>query len=777
LLLYLALGLVYSVITPVFEASDEWAHYPVVHYVANSLRGDPALGPDRLRWPALGLPVQTPDEPNDWVLEASQPPLYYGLMAVATAWIDTRDLPEVRRPNLHAAAGIPLARGNKNLVLHDPSRERFPWRGTVLAVHLIRFLSLLMGATVVWLTYGIATRTWPRQPIVAALTMALVAFNPMFLFISASVNNDNAVTLLATVALVILLRVLQDGPSERGALVLGLVLGLAALSKLTGLALLPLTALVWTWAAWRHQTGWRTWLRHGLTMVVLVVVLAGWWYVRNLALYGDLLGWSAMQEVVGSREPSTSVFSLLSEFEGFRISFWGLFGAVNVPMDRWVYRVLDVWMLMGSLGLGWLLMLTKPPSLIKKQKSLVNAQVGFDSLSPCHPDSSAMTLLGLWLILVLTGLVRWTLMTHASQGRLIFPAIAAVVTFLAIGWASWTMGPLSEGLLRGRRDGWCALPAVALFLLAAWVPWHTVRPAYELPTILTKADLPPSMVPRYIDFPDALRLLGYELPQRRVRPGEELPVILYWQAPARIEETYHVFVHLLGPDNEQVGGYDTHPGLGLYPTTLWQPGDIVRDEYAVPVDYEMGNQLAPAVLTVDVGLYTWPDFRGPTALDEEGRPTNGRLARVKLVPWKPMTPPSGPPAADFGGQIGLREFAIPSQVKAGAELPIAFTWQALITPTLDYVLFLHLVDTAGNQVAGADSPPQNGRYPTSFWDADELVHDEHQMPVPADLAPGQYDVRVGWYDLATGQRLPLRNEAGQAVGDSLHLASVEVGVW
>ncbi|MBI5567335.1 MAG: hypothetical protein HY870_20720, partial [Chloroflexi bacterium] len=130
LILFVLLASLYSIVTPIFEASDELWHYPLVQWLS---KGNP-------------LPVQDAKNVGPWKQEASQPPLYYYLTGWATFWIDTSDLAEMRRENPHADNGVITPDGNNNLVVHDPQREAFPWRGTVLAVHLVRFLSVLMGA-------------------------------------------------------------------------------------------------------------------------------------------------------------------------------------------------------------------------------------------------------------------------------------------------------------------------------------------------------------------------------------------------------------------------------------------------------------------------------------------------------------------------------------------------------------------------------------------------------------------------------------------------------
>jgi 4-amino-4-deoxy-L-arabinose transferase-like glycosyltransferase len=260
LILFLSLGTVYSLVTPIFEASDERWHYPVIQHIADERR----------------LPVQDPAVQTLWRQEGSQPPLYYILAAGVTMTVDTSDLATVHRPNPHAIVGLPLEIGNKNMMIHT-DRERWPWQGTTLAVHLIRLLSLGMGAVTVWLTWKIAHRLWPAEPAVLLLAAALTAFNPMFLFISASVNNDNLAAPLAAAAILVLLRAIQrpEGQTLWDGAWLGILLGLGALTKLSALALVPLTALALTWSA-AHRRTWRTWLINGLLIAGLMAVIAGW---------------------------------------------------------------------------------------------------------------------------------------------------------------------------------------------------------------------------------------------------------------------------------------------------------------------------------------------------------------------------------------------------------------------------------------------------------------------------------------------------------------------
>lgn len=136
LLLYAVLGVGYMLATPPLESSDEYKHYPVVQFIQAEGK----------------LPVLDPENPGLWLQEGAQPPLYYGLMAALTSWIDTSDLPEIHQTNKHAFVGNPNQIGNKNLILHQPEKEQFPWQGSILAIYVIRLASIGLGLGTVWLT-------------------------------------------------------------------------------------------------------------------------------------------------------------------------------------------------------------------------------------------------------------------------------------------------------------------------------------------------------------------------------------------------------------------------------------------------------------------------------------------------------------------------------------------------------------------------------------------------------------------------------------------------
>lgn len=739
LALFLVLGGIYSVATPIFEAGDEIWHYPFVQYLASG----------------HSLPVQDPAVKTLWAQEGGQPPLYYALGALATFWIDTRDLTDRLWLNPEAKVGITLVYGNKNLIVHT-SAENFPWHNTALAVHLLRLLSLLMSAGTVALTYLLALEFKPDDRRLAALAAALVAFNPMFLFIGASVNNDNLAVLLATLTLVLLVRLITRGVTMRRFVVLGVVLGLAALSKVSDAGLMALAAAVFVYVFWEHLrtdlrgrtgiaallakprgTAFTRVLPGALVCAAIVVAVAGWWYARNWLLYGDPLAFNVWVAIAGGRpEPATPV-TLLNEFEGFRISFWGNFGGVNIIAPGWVYTVLDAFSVMAWIGLLVGLVRRTLPRLL------------------------ALPLL--WVVLILFSLVRWTFLTLASQGRLIFPAISALALLMAWGLAQFTTGNFRLAIPRRRGSpAFWLLGAAAIFLFAfaLLAPFALIAPAYALPTRLPGGTEAPN--PAHIVFDGQAELVGYALGRKGVKPGEELPLTLYWRAREPMDEDYSVAIRLFDAHGMVVAKWNAFPGRGLYPTRLWQPGEVIVDDYRIPVD---PGAYGPGAGRIEVGLFRRVPLQDLTARDPQGKTITPTIARFKIdVPGNAPPEVENPVQFDLGDSIALVGYALRPDLPQGT-LSVRLYWRARAATDRDYTVFVHLLDASGKMVAQADDQPQQGRYPTSFWDTGETIQDDYVLKLPDGKLPPDASIELGMYRAEDGARLPVASG-----GDSVTIA-------
>jgi hypothetical protein len=99
-------------------------------------------------------------------------------------------------------------------------------------------------------------------------------------------------------------------------------------------------------------------------------------------------------------------------------------------------------------------------------------------------------------------------------------------------------------------------------------------------------------------FGDAIRLLGYDAPDRAV-PGERIRLALLWHTVADPVGDYTVFVHVIDPSGNLIAQDDAKPVYWFYPTTEWEPGDYVRDEHVL----DLPPELPRGDYSVSVGLY------------------------------------------------------------------------------------------------------------------------------------------------------------------------------
>jgi hypothetical protein len=733
--LYLIIGLTHSIFNPIFESSDEWSHYPFVAHVA---RGQ-------------GLPVQEPGEETLWRHEGSQPPLYYLLMGALTSWIDTSDLEVIQTPNPHAQIGVPLAGNNKNMIVHT-EREAWPWRGTVLAVHLVRFASLLMGAVAVACTYRLARVLVPDEPGIALFAMALHAFLPMYAFITASVNNDNLLYMLSAIALLLLFPAGRRPLSVRRLLLLGFVLGCAALTKLSGLVLLPVAGVAIVTGHVRAageppllQRTFRGSLRDGLIVAAPVVALASWWYIRNIALYGDITGLNVLLTFIEGRVHGASWTSLLTEFEGFRINFWGLFGGVNILMPNWTYRALDLVSLLAVVGLVvWVVFRIRGRRPVRWIELLLG---------------------GLYLVGLVVGVARFSLATPASQGRLIFPGLPVIMTLLALGLAGWAPRRARPAL---------ALPVAGLlFALAISAPFTVIRAAYAPPPIITESDIPKTAEPYHATFGGQVELVAFELGAEKVYGGDDLPVTLYWRALTPPSENYSVYIKVIGRHDRPLGEVDALSGRGTHPSGRWLPGQVIVDTFRVPVEADPSG---PVAARIEAGLYRYANRENLPATDAQGQAiTSSILKRFKVVPAlkTPLTGPSQPLNVSFGGKTRLDGYDLSAEHQPGDTVTLALHWTVVETMDREYTVFVHLFNEDGQRVLQADSQPLDGTYPTSLWEPGEHLIDRHTLALPYGLPSGAYTIVVGLYG-ESDERLLVIDAAGAPAGDSAPPIPLEV---
>lgn len=120
-------------------------------------------------------------------------------------------------------------------------------------------------------------------------------------------------------------------------------------------------------------------------------------------------------------------------------------------------------------------------------------------------------------------------------------------------------------------------------------------------------------------------------------------------------------------------------------------------------------------------------------------------------------------------QFGERVRLLGYDFKLGAPLRLTLHWQALTEVDASYTAFVHLLDEDSRLWAQSDGIPGRGTQPTTNWVPGEIVADEHEVSISADAPSGNYGIEIGLVQADTGQRLPVTDEDGHPLAQSLRL--------
>ena len=722
-----ALGVVYSVAVPLWEAHDEWGHYAVMHYIAQERR---------LPAPGQSLGVEFD--------ESQQPPLYYVLGALAIAAVDARDwTPPDVNPYARTGTGI----GGLNMAVHTPE-EAFPYRGWVLSAHLARLVSVLLATLTVWLTYRMAAVVSAGCRWLALTAAAIVAFWPQLLFVGSVITNDVLVVCCAAWVLLALVKTLDSWPPRYAHIVeLALALGAVMLSKLTALGLLALFPLVilalGVKTVRRRERLGRFWALTG-GMAALALGVGGWWYLRNLASVGSpVLRYQRVLKSLGLiwTDPADLAIRLkpVSLWGALRygfLTFTASFGWGNVPAAWWVYALFAVLLGVGGVGcIGWLVRRGEPK--VRHAGWLALAMVCV--LAP-----------PIYLLLYKG--------TELLRGRMVLAILPPLAVFVAAGIGHW-LSPVWRDRLPRVLGGALAAVAVA-------VPFLYIAPVYAPPPVIPAEQVVNLPNPVYVRFGDQMELLGYEYGNRgRYAPGDVLEIRVYWRGLVQMERNYTLRWEILDAEGHAHGTAELYPGWGNYATSLWKPGQVVRDTYRIRIGDDMPSPgMGVVALTV---LDAASDSPLP-ATDPQGRFLG---LQFRLRPFKMAAGMTiGPTDAGAEYVLGERIALVARQAQANPDdhtISLHLTWQALAPMDKDYIAFIHVVDASGATVWQVDRQPRNGAYPTSLWDVGEIVDDVIAIRLPDDAASRTYRLHMGVYDPDTQERLLAFDPYGRRLKDDI----------
>jgi 4-amino-4-deoxy-L-arabinose transferase-like glycosyltransferase len=370
LLVYVALACYHASVMPAGftgyqNAPDEAAH---VQYVRSLTRGV--------------MPTQATAAGDPLGYEWHQPPLYY---AIGTAF---------------------LPMGEKGL----------------------RGLSIVCGLLSLLVIYRTARLFVPNEPEFAVLATGIAAFIPTHIALTSAVNNDALLELLCCVVLLLLLTAFRSGLNVWRATWIGVCIGLALLTKVTGLLLLP-TALFAFGLMRMHGETPKTLWRGVAAMLAGFVVVGGWWFVRNRSLYGQFLpleqfnaafSGTAQAQILADAWGGWGAYWQRSLRETFQ-SFWAVFGTprdAGNGMPRFLPD--QIYLLFGLAALVVVGGMTRLH--FRRKTEFLAVQQHY-----------------LWTLFAFLGLVAAAFLLFLSkyyqvQGRYLFPAMLPLSVIMALGW-------------------------------------------------------------------------------------------------------------------------------------------------------------------------------------------------------------------------------------------------------------------------------------------------------------------------------------------------------
>jgi hypothetical protein len=708
IVIFTALCVFYNFATPLFEGVDEGPHYNYVNFLATH-----GALPD-LNSPYIQAIAQThhlpnfETDPNALGQEVTQPPLYYAAGAALIFWIDRSDFTAVYK------TADTMLHGMTNF--HTPAELAFPPTGTVLAVRIVRFFSTLIGVALILLVYKIAKQLTHRED-VAILASGITAFNPKFIHISSVITNDIAVACAFTLALYISILLITTTVHDarrfiRLSIFLGLSIGLAALSKYSGLSVLMPSgiALIWYALKFRKQIPFgRTFWPGVLACGASFVIIAGWFFLHNWLRYGDMLAWTQVQQanMITFRGDPLPLSGILASSPMLFRSYWGIFGDGIQSAVEYDWPVVIVTVI-GVCG-----------ALVAALRKRIPAET---------------LLLIVSAIATLIAFASWTRMYAVTDNsRLIMPVTATVSIFLSVGLLNWVPSRVRIPFAYGFSG--CAV------LWALYIPTVSLLPNYNPLSYLTPQQVAGLPAGENVLFENGIELYSVAPSADRVQRGDNLDLTLYWRATRPITQSYATVIEAFDAQHRSLGRLSTEGYLGRqFVTSEWEPGRVIGIHYRLNVTASQQT-----LARIFVGWYLPNSDKVVRVQDKHD--VSAPIATIKVRgPLAPEQPPDKPFTATFGDSIQLEGY------KACADM-LTLYWRSTGTPGRDYTVFVHALDQQGNLVGQSDAPVF---YPTEFWDAGEQILDMHPIKGLGHVS----SIGLGLYDSVSKDRLLTKRPDG-----------------
>ena len=418
-------------------------------------------------------------------------------------------------------------------------------------IYLMRITSLLFGILAVAGAYFAAATVFHSTKL-AMLVGVVFAFTPQFIHLSSYFNNDISSIAFATLLIWRVLKLLRNGASRRDVIIIGVLAGLGALSKMSVLLILPAVGLALLFEARNHRQWLRQLVLNGIILGGVLLVILGPWVAYGITIYGDPIGTETHVNLDFRYDPPRPLTEVINDLDKIFITYMGKFGVSKVLLSPVVYTLTVVTFMLAALGYGY--------GIIMKRK---------------QTETMQQTLVLLAMLLIFSaGFYRWYTTIFFVTGRLLHPVHITIVLFLVGGWH------LLVKSTRWRTFFYTSMATLFATSGAILTPL-ALYDAYSIPPYQYNIEQRNLSGTQY-DFEETIRFLGYDFKQAMISPhGIEME--LCWEV-LRPPERRGAFSVKLVRDGEILADRTSLFGMGNYDSTLWREGYRFCDRFYVPVN-------------------------------------------------------------------------------------------------------------------------------------------------------------------------------------------------
>ncbi len=659
--------------------------------------------------------------------ERHQPPIYYTLAAIFSGFVDNQQQPEFQINPFFSAP----PRGN-----HNPVVQPSPM------IYAARLASVLFGCLGVIGVYSAGLRLLGNSPgnTAAALVATLLAFQPNYLYLGATIGNDVPVAAASACVLAIALRLIassSSSPSSHArAFIFGAVLGLGMLIKAN--AVIMGIGLPAAWLAEYRRAGIRPMLRNVLFSLLGVAVLYTPWVVLN-QLRNDPLGLAKslpLRQVLMNNPLSFG--SLWPYVTRIWQSIWLDWspGEIGYALP-WIYT-LAAGILLFALA-GWLIR-ERPTTTLMTMPNI--ATVALCVVPIC---------VIVYLYIATKALAIKQTHYFVPEGRWMLPVFPILALLAGGGWWRWwptARKPLMAGLaILGYIAGTLSL-----------LVWHLpeIQPRAQ---VISLTQIPPNAQQPHLRYgvDQAIELAAVAAPDGTI--GQRLDVSLYWRAHKSPDQNFAVAARLQVPLADSpwptLDHTNTFPGYGTSPTQGWHAGEVIADRLTLypSTTLTLAGPVRAYLIINLVSMQSVAATLEGVSLPvlHDGNPMNLPVAQeIGLHPARSLSIPLDaglPDRIQFGEGIQLA--GLTSRWE-NDKLHLVLWWRAVGNINKDLIMFTHVVDAHGQLLAQSDGVPNHGLSPTHIWRSGEVIRDEREIALPQTSNIYLY---IGAYDSTSKERV------------------------